>query len=342
MQTYTHNGIDYRLPNDLNEFQIQMYVHLIHWKWAHLTKEAGRYSFRGKEYYYDAIIPLKYQNAKHPIYQPIITKFSDHFKKNGIREHKFIGHMASSQAACINLFLPLLQFPDLAATVLKVIKTDLLSIADDQLDSGFRFEFWGEPSDPLNDHTNTSGTDADLAIAYRDRFDNLNLWLIEHKLTEPDFTSCGGYKSPKRKKTNQYQCESIDDIVSNSKLCYYSGAKEYRYWDLTLEDGSIFANRDWGEGECPFRGGMNQLWRNQLLAFAMEKRPSPYKKVYFSVVHHPKNEAITATIDAYRHFTGVTDRFFTFTSSDVVESVKRIDDKQLCDWVTWYQELYFF
>ena len=43
-----------------------------------------------------------------------------------------------------------------------------------------------------------------------------------------------------------------------------------------------------GKG-CPFRGGMNQLWRNQLLAMALEKE-GIYKNVYFSVVHHPENK----------------------------------------------------
>jgi hypothetical protein len=47
----------------------------------------------------------------------------------------------------------------------------------------------------LNDHTNVSGTDADIAIAYYDNLGNLNLWMIEHKLTEVEFTTCGGFKS---------------------------------------------------------------------------------------------------------------------------------------------------
>lgn len=45
------------------------------------------------------------------------------------------------------------------------------------------------------DHNPVSGTDADIAVAYRDYDDDLCLWLIEHKLTEKEFTSCGGFRS---------------------------------------------------------------------------------------------------------------------------------------------------
>ena len=42
MKVVTRGGTSYRLPGSLNEFQRDMYVHLINWKWQHLTREAGR------------------------------------------------------------------------------------------------------------------------------------------------------------------------------------------------------------------------------------------------------------------------------------------------------------
>lgn len=41
MRIFETGGNKYRLPGGLSDFQIQMYVHLINWKWAHLTKEPG-------------------------------------------------------------------------------------------------------------------------------------------------------------------------------------------------------------------------------------------------------------------------------------------------------------
>lgn len=87
--------------------------------------------------------------------------------------------MASSQAACVNLFLPILKDPKIAIKVLSSVKTDIKEIAVDQLDMGYRIEFWDEPDNVLNDHTYVSGTYADIAIAYYDHQDDLNLWLIE-------------------------------------------------------------------------------------------------------------------------------------------------------------------
>lgn len=55
---------------------------------------------------------------------------------------------------------------------------------------------------------------------------------------------------------------------------------------------------------------MNQLWRNQLLALAIEQRKDPFEKVTFSVVKHPRNRALDATLADYRRLIGDTERFF--------------------------------
>ena len=51
----------------------------------------------------------------------------------------------------------------------------------------------------MNDHSKQAGTDADVAIAYYNTEDKLCLWLIEHKLSEREFTECGAYKSKANK-----------------------------------------------------------------------------------------------------------------------------------------------
>ena len=53
MNVLTVDGRDYRLPGALNGFQEEMYVHLINWKWKHITNDPGR--DRGT--LYDAILP---------------------------------------------------------------------------------------------------------------------------------------------------------------------------------------------------------------------------------------------------------------------------------------------
>jgi len=55
MREYVFDGKVYRLPNDLNDFQLSMYIHLIDWKWNHLTPEPGYHASKP----YDAILPLE-------------------------------------------------------------------------------------------------------------------------------------------------------------------------------------------------------------------------------------------------------------------------------------------
>jgi hypothetical protein len=339
MKIYEIGGNKYRLPGGLSDFQVQMYVHLINWKWAHLTKEPGFF----KNTPYDALLPDEVKNQFQTLYGPIKERFLDHQQKFPFKSHKFLGHMASSQAACINLFLPLLEDPKIAIKVLSPVKTDIKEIAVDQLDMGYRIEFWDEPDNALNDHTHVSGTDADIAIAYYDRQDDLNLWLIEHKLTEAEFTTCGGSKSLGR--THAHACAPASAILENPNLCYYHSGCNFRYWDITFQDASPFdAQRIGTYNECPFKGGMNQLWRNQLLAISLERSTSkkwPYKKVYFSVVYHPKNESLLPSILEFQQLIGFSDRFFAFPSDRLINQARLIDYPKLKSWLNWYQELYY-
>jgi hypothetical protein len=266
MKTYLHNGREYRLPGGLNDFQLDLHIHLIDWKWKHLTREPGTYQHKGKDILYDAILPAELKSKLLPVHPSIVDQFVSHQKKFPFKTHTFIGHMASSQAACANLFLPLMMYPAEAALVLQAVKADLETIAVEWLDSGYRIEFWDEPDNALNDHNLATGTDADIAIAYYNKAGELSLWLIEHKLTEAEFTTCGGYRSRGRK-PHSHRCDSIRDILQNKELCYYDGVRGYRYWDITLSNPDIFStDRLLERGVCPFQSGLNQLWRNTLLA----------------------------------------------------------------------------
>jgi hypothetical protein len=67
------------------------------------------------------------------------------------------------------------------------------------------------------------GTDADIAIAYRNPVGTLCLWLIEHKLTEAEFHACGGFKSNGRKARPDCDCSrSFADIQENKDTCYHT------------------------------------------------------------------------------------------------------------------------
>jgi hypothetical protein len=340
MKIVERNHESYRLPGGLSDFQQELYIHLIDWKWQHLTREPGIY--RGKPY--DALLPDAVREQLLLLHPSIVDAFITHQKNFPFKKHKFISHMASSQAACANLFLPILQYPVEAACVLQAVKSDLQAIAVDWLDHGYQLEFWDKPDNALKDHNPVSGTDADIAIAYYSKTGDLNLWLIEHKLTEQEFTTCGGYRSPNRN-PDQHRCDSISAILANKRSCYYDSASGYRYWDITFANEHIFPRERLLEfATCPFQGGLNQLWRNQLLGLAIENSSSekwPFKKVYFSVVHHPQNHALDGSLNLYRKLIGSSDRFFSFTSDVLIRQAKQLGFSPWDEWLTWFEELYY-
>lgn len=341
MKEYPHNGEVYRLANELTPFQFDMQVYLTNWKWKHLkTRDCGLY--KGQPY--DIILPDRLKAELHPIYQAIVPRVQEHQRRFPFKLHKFVGHMASSQAACINLFVPLLKDPEIAAQVLRTVKPDLKEIATDHLDGGFQIEFWpgqGDERGPLNDHSAVAGTDADIAIAYRDSEKKLKLWLIEHKLTEAEFTTCGGAKS--RGRTKQHRCSPAADVLHDHNLCYYHKSErcQYTYWTITDRHPDVFPRERLAAHEaCPFKGGMNQLWRNMLLTLAVEVAPgSPYAKVHFSVVHHPGNKALAPSMTAFTKLLGDQDRFSSFTSDRIVKAAATVP--ALRDWALWYKDLYW-
>jgi len=53
---HSANGSSYRLPNELSEFQEDLYVRLIDMKWRNLTKEPWIHRHNGRDIPYDAIM----------------------------------------------------------------------------------------------------------------------------------------------------------------------------------------------------------------------------------------------------------------------------------------------
>ncbi len=345
----TDSMTGYRIPQKLSDFQRRMYVHLIEWKRSHVTSEPGMY--RG--YLNDTFLPDSYAGKLPHLYEPVRQMFMDHQKQFPFKTHKFADHMASSQVACANLFLPIMANPEMAPALLASVKPDLASIATDELDHGFRVEFWdedlqGSPGQTgmLGDHNKTAGTDADFAIAFRNHDGQLCLWLIEHKLTEASFTACGGANS-KGRRSGHYVCDSTVEVLENPNLCYYHGKCKYNYWPITLANVSTFPRDNLlSHAACPFKGGMNQLWRNTILALAIENASDgPYtkfEKVYFSVCYHPGNGALNATMAAFQSLLGDKYRFTSFTSESLIAAARQSSNPEIRKWAEWYGALYLF
>lgn len=330
----------YYIPKNLTEEQKVIYCHIIDWKRKHITAQRGK--FKNNEY--DAIFPGEY-SVSPMMYKPLVAKWEkmQEDEKYAYKIHEFAYHAVSSQTACVNLFMPILLSED-ANDILPRITgcpSDFKRIAREELFQGFCFEYWGQDicrgKGLLNDHSNFAGTDADVAIAYYDTDDRLCLWLIEHKLSEKDFTPCGAYKSDANKhKANCITCD-LAALAENPQLCHYHSIG-FRYWELLKSRIEVYSGRAHGKG-CPFRGGLNQLWRNQMLAFALQKK---YASVTFSVCHHQKNTMLQRSINQYKALIKNDKMFNSFTNYEVMDAVGGFASADVAAWKKWYEEVYCF
>mgnify|MGYP007069337652 FL=1 len=333
-------GVKYYLPSKLTSEQEDIYVHIINWKRKNITTKRGLY--RGHEY--DAILHVE---TAFPamMYKPIIPLLEKmHQSDFAYKFHKFAYHAISSQTACINLFMPLLLSEDANRILQKIpgCPSDFNKIARNKLFHGFCFEYWGQDiksgSGVLNDHSRGAGTDADVAIAYYNKEERLCLWLIEHKLSEREFTVCGAYNSKANKNKGNCTMCNLMDIAKEPQKCHYHTIG-YKYWDTLKRNLDRFQGAIEIKG-CPFRHGLNQLWRNQMLASALQET-GIYNKVIFSVCHHAKNTMLNQSINRYKALTCGDSMFSSFTNYDVLNAVS-MQNCELQKWLQWYKELYCF
>lgn len=336
MEIKYFNGIPYKLPERLNEFRTRLYVHLINWKWKYITKKPGLKN----DIQYDAILPWNVHAHFPIIYFEILPDYLELKAQFPFKFHPDFFNMASSQAATANLFLPVLLHPRVNE-ILKQLIPDFSHLATGELYKGFRIEYWDGNSDYekglLGDHNLETGTDVDIAIAYYTQGGDLRLWLIEHKLTEPGFNSCGG-SNGYYINISKHQCgQSFSEIIRNKKYCYYHDFNKYEYWNITEANQSFFVNH-WKFSMCPFFS-LNQLWRNQLMGFALEKQ-GKYKQVQFSLVHHPDNHSFDNSATDYKNLIGNNPKFSVLTSADIIQAASNIEDEELGKWIVWYKELY--
>ncbi|MCD7710904.1 MAG: hypothetical protein LUI04_06120 [Porphyromonadaceae bacterium] len=338
----TISGKEYYLPTNLSSEQEEIYCHIIDWKRKNITSERGW--DEKKEHEYDAFFP-EGSSIYAMIYKPILPRLEE--MQGGdfaYKPHRFAGSAVSSQTACINLFMPLLLSKEANRILPKIpgCPSDFKKIDKDKLFQGFCFEYWGQNIKKgrgvLNDHDPNAGTDADVAIAYLNKNNEHCLWLIEHKLSEKEFTECGGYKSDKNMLKTNCDGYSLKEIAADPKKCHYH-AIGYKYWDLFKENYCKYKGKNECKG-CPFKGGLNQLWRNQMLAFALQKT-GEYKTVTFSVCRHAKNSMLNESIALYKALISNDDMFSTFTNYDVMDAITD-PDQELSKWKKWYEEVYCF
>ena len=328
------------------EFKEKVYSSLIRYKQDTLKIYEKGISSKGLEH--DCLLPKPCCDQEIPviIYGGIVETVKDiQASQFAYKPHiQASAHIASSQTACLNLFIPVLE-SEHADSILKasgIVPAGFDHIERDALRKGYCFEYWESTLEGskglLGDHSPYAGTDSDVAIAYRNVKGELCLWLIEHKLTERYFTRCGAFSSKGISKDEKGLCKTcgLNIILANPNICYYHKHCGYNYWNImNMSHGKRFFHGESKGKGCPFRGGMNQLWRNQLLALELERR-GVYKEVFFSVAKHPYNIFLDESIKEYKELIKDNPKFFSFNSTDIVHKAK----PYLPDWADWYLKVY--
>lgn len=212
------------------------------------------------------------------ITEEIHTATKERFSKHKAGDlHRILTNTASSQAYCFNLIIYLQQHPALADKLFsnlfdKQVRVQHLEpeFTSNLCDNIIGFERTGDESIGDQNLNLGSGTDADIAVFYSYNNDKKGVLLIEFKFIEEEFSVCSSYADKKQIKSTCNSENYFADLIANKKTDeaknYLCGYNRYFNWQLTAKSKVIDGEKIKSMPACPFRFGLNQLWRNMILA----------------------------------------------------------------------------
>jgi hypothetical protein len=164
-------------------------------------------------------------------------------------------NMLSSQAMCFNLFGPLSHDMPLASRAFRRFLPWLNRV------DAIHIEY--TPSNEIfGDQAGRGGVDCDLLIEGISDTGEAAVLVLETKFVEPEFSVCS-FCQPKRIKEGKPYCSGAIPVRTNPGACLYEKRKHYRYWQRTIELGTLDESR-LPTDECPFSGPLWQLWVNPM------------------------------------------------------------------------------
>lgn len=212
------------------------------------------------------------------ITEEIHTATKERFSKHKAGNlHRILTNTAASQPYCFNLIIYLQQNSSLADKLFsnlleKQVRVHHLEpeFTPNFCDNIIGFERTGDESIGDQNLKIGSGTDSDIAVFYTYDKDKKGLLLIEFKFIEAEFSVCSSYAGKKQVKSICDSGNYFVDMIENKKtdkankiLCGYN---RYFNWQLTAKSKVIDGEKVKSMSACPFRFGLNQLWRNMILA----------------------------------------------------------------------------
>ncbi len=215
------------------------------------------------------------------LYDLTEERFNQH--KAGDR-NRILTNTASSQAYCFNLFLYLNENKELANGLFSELLGKPVTIEHIELEftpNHLQADSFGESAtsngslineqdESIGDQSTYGGTDADVAVFYRYEGTKKGILLIEFKFIEVEFSVCGSYKNKKEARvlcdTSDFYRVLVERQQTDSRHRSLCGYTRYQNWQLTTQSAMLNLELVKQSSACPFRFGLNQLWRNMLLA----------------------------------------------------------------------------
>lgn len=207
----------------------------------------------------------------------ILTATKERFSKHKAGDlNRILTNTAASQPYCFNLIIYLQQHPSLADKLFSDLFDKQVKVHH------LEPEFTPNLCDNINGFERTTdesigdqnlklgiGTDADIAVFYTYDNDKKGVLIVEFKFIEAEFSVCSSFSD---KKSIQPTCNSekffAELVEAKNILCGYN---KYFNWHLTNKSKAIDEQKIRAASSCPFRFGLNQLWRNMLLAEQVAK-----------------------------------------------------------------------
>lgn len=193
-------------------------------------------------------------------------------------QNRILTNTASSQAYCFNLFLYLNESKDLANGLFSELMGKTVEVEHIELEftpnhmhaNPFSDNLTSDQDESIGDQSTYGGTDADVAVFYRYEGTKKGILLIEFKFIETEFSVCGSYKNKKEARvlcdTSDFYRVLVERQQTDSRHRPLCGYTRYQNWQLTTQSAMLNLELVKQSSACPFRFGLNQLWRNMLLA----------------------------------------------------------------------------
>jgi hypothetical protein len=275
---------------------------------------------------------------------PPLAKDAERFvSDDGVRLHGHAAAVNSSMVFGFNLFLPFrVDGPEPLASLLSTVTRLELRIERIQFEYGPSEILAETQSDPprLDEPRTTS----DVGIEVRDAAGRHGIVLIEVKLSEGGFTTCGGRGSPRNGRRDV--CDSAAVFFAETGACYLNrpahARRDRRYWSIfAAADGTVqgaFPGADLG-GCCPFADDMQQPMRNHALALGL-LQSGRYEFARFGLVHHDDNPDVPLHWERYRAMIADPEVLFRLPASAVIEAGRRLEASWSSDWAQYLEDRY--